>query len=235
LSILILIPARKGSKRIPNKNLKILGDKPLIQWTFDIAKQINPGEEILVSTDSDEIRKLAIAQGILCPWLRPDELATDFATSVEVAIHSIEWYENNIKQIKGVLLLQPTSPFRNIDDLKKGIEIFNNHPGTSVIGVSPALNHPQWTFRIQDGHLDPFLDFAGLKTRSQDLEPAYCINGSFYLISPNLLKMHNSFFLNDSLALVSVREETKIDIDTYSDWEIAENFIKSGKNLEINF
>jgi CMP-N,N'-diacetyllegionaminic acid synthase len=231
LNILILIPARKGSKRITDKNIKELGGKPLILWTIEFAKKIDTDYEILVTTDSTEIQNLALSKDILCPWLRPKELSTDTATSVDVALHATNWYEENVRKIDGLLLLQPTSPFRNIEEVQKGIWLFQSNKKSSIVGVSPAINHPQWTFRIKNGQLNPFLDFGGINQRSQDLEPAYSINGSFYLISPEDLRYYKSFILYNSIGLVSEKNYSRIDIDTIEDWEVAEYIIKSGKFL----
>lgn len=229
MKILALIPARKGSKRLPNKNIKLLGSKPLIQWSIDIAKNIENICDILISTDSEEIIQIANDCNVLAPWLRPSNLATDYSTSIDVTLHAIQWYQENVSSIDAVLLLQPTSPFRFQEDMERGIELFKTNSNTSIIGVSEAKNHPLWTFKIDNDLLIPYIDKTGLKMRSQELPKAYTINGSFYLISPKNLEIHKSFFLANSIALISNHEETNIDIDTMEDWNKAEYYLNSGK------
>ena len=112
MRILALIPARSGSKRVPDKNIRLLGGKPLIVWTIVMALGITGICDVLVSTDSIEIQTISSAAGAKVPWLRPDQIATDEASSVDVAIHALDWYEKECGEIGGLLLLQPTSPFR---------------------------------------------------------------------------------------------------------------------------
>ena len=228
MKILAIIPARQGSKRVPGKNIRDLGGKPLILWTLEIAKKLSGVCDTLISTDGSDIAAIAEEAGGLVPWLRPVELSSDTATSVDVVLHAADWYESARGRVDGLLLLQPTSPFRSLTEMEQGISIFSQHQDTSVVGVSPALNHPQWTFKIEGSQLVPFLDREGLKIRSQDLPPAFCINGSFYLISPKTLRRERSFFLPGSTPLISESPARRIDIDTEEDWREAERFVESG-------
>jgi CMP-N,N'-diacetyllegionaminic acid synthase len=226
MRILVLIPARGGSKRIPGKNIRLLGGNPLITWSINVAKSVPEICDTLVSTDSDEIAEIARNAGATVPWLRPSELATDSAPSTDVCLHALEWYENNNGKIDGLLLLQPTSPFRSRDSILRGIEIFRLNKHCSVIGVSEAESHPMWCFKIEEGNMRPFIKGDGLYMRSQDLPSAYVINGSFYLISPKNLQEYRSFFKNDMVPLVIDALEECIDIDTERDWRLAEEVLK---------
>ena len=114
MKILILITARAGSKRIAKKNKKLLGKKPLIFWTLKVAKKIENICDILVSTDDNEIAIFSKKNGALVPWLRPKKISSDKSSSAQAALHAIKWYENKLKKIDCLLLLQPTSPFRNV-------------------------------------------------------------------------------------------------------------------------
>ena len=225
MKILALIPARGGSKRLPGKNIKLLGDKPLINWTIDAAQGIPEICEILVSTDTPEIALVAKEAGANVPWLRPEVLSTDQATSVDVALHALDWYEAENGVIDGLLLLQPTSPFRTQATIKRGIELFKNHSHQAVIGVSPVQDHPMWTFKMKDGYLVPFVEQHGFGIRSQDLEPALVANGGFYLISPVELRKSKSFIGGERLPLLIYSPKEALDIDTEWEFKVAEVFI----------
>ena len=222
MRILALIPARGGSKRLPGKNMKLLGGKPLINWTIDAAQGIPEICEILVSTDAPEIASVAKEAGANVPWLRPKVLATDQATSVDVALHALDWYESESGVVDGLLLLQPTSPFRTQATIKQGIELFRSNGYRPVIGVSPVQDHPMWTFKMKDGYLVPFVEHHGFGIRSQDLEPALVANGGFYLISPKELRESKSFISLESIPLIEKSSQESLDIDSKEDFNFAE-------------
>lgn len=222
MKILSLIPARGGSRRVPGKNIRSLGGTPLIAWSIDVAKTIPHICDILVSTDSTDIAKVARDAGALVPWLRPTDLATDTTPSVDVCLHALDWYESEYGKVDGLLLLQPTSPFRSRETVLRGIGLFKAHDRRLVLGVSPAKSHPMWCFRIEGAALHPFIAGVDLKLRSQDLPSAYVVNGAFYLISPEDLRRLRSFHSDDMLPLVIEDPEEAIDIDTPWDWRLAE-------------
>lgn len=231
MRILALIPARGGSKRLPSKNKRLLGGKPLIVWSIQIAKDVPEICDILVSTDDPEIAAIAERAGALVPWLRPAALASDMATSADVALHALHWYESEHGEVDGLLLLQPTSPFRRRETILRGIRIFSQAGRQPVIGVSPARSHPMWCFRIEGEVLQPFLNQEGLNLRSQDLPAAYSVNGAFYLVSPPDLLSHRSFVTNNSRALVIDSPEESLDIDTEFDWRCAEAWLSAAHDM----
>lgn len=222
MRILALITARGGSKRLPGKNKRLLGGKPLIVWSIDAAKGIPEICDILVSTDDPETAVISEAAGALVPWLRPAELATDTATSVDVAIHALDWYEKENGLVEGLLLLQPTSPFRSHEQIAAAVNAFAANGHRPIVSVSPAASHPAWCFRIYERRLHPFINMDGTKLRSQELEPAFALNGSIYLIDPNQLREARTFFTEDGEAIVTNQVMASIDIDTEFDWLIAE-------------
>ena len=226
MRILALIPARGGSKRLLGKNIRMLGDKPLIVWSIDAAKGIPEICDILVSTDSSEIAEICKESGVLVPWLRPADLATDTASSVDVAIHALDWYEAEKGAVDGILLLQPTSPFRTQEAIRKGIMLFMKHDRKPVLGVSPTHAHPMWTLKMKGDYLVPYMQEHGLESRSQDLPPAYIVNGSFYLISPTELRNSKSFVGSKTIPLTIESPQEALDIDTEWDFKIAEIFAK---------
>jgi N-acylneuraminate cytidylyltransferase len=220
--ILVIIPARGGSKRLPQKNIRKLNGKPLVVWSIDVAKDIPEICDILVSTDDPSTAEICRLAGAYVPWLRPKEIASDSASGVDVALHALDWYENAKGAIDGVLLLQPTSPFRTLKNVKLGIELFLSDKTKPVVGVSENHFHPLWTFKLHEKILVPYLKKHGMKTRSQDLPPAYIVNGSFYLIAPSILRKRKNFFSSKCIPLFASSPEEGIDIDTEADFRYAE-------------
>jgi CMP-N,N'-diacetyllegionaminic acid synthase len=220
--ILALVPARGGSKRLPGKNLKVLAGKPLLAWSIHVAQGIREICDVLVSTDAPAIADVARGAGGLVPWLRPGSLATDEATSADVCLHALDWYENTRGPVDGLLLLQPTSPLRRRSSVLRGIEMFRTRGQRPVIGVSPARSHPLWCFRLEGETMRPFIQDNGLELRSQDLPPAYAINGALYLVTPGHLRKGRSFYSTDMVPLTMDKPGEDIDIDTEWDWRLAE-------------
>lgn len=234
LKILAIIPAREGSKRVPKKNARMLASKPLLNWSIEAVKDIDCVVDILVSTDSTEIAKIATDAGALVPWLRPAELATDTASSVDVCLHALDWYEAHKEVVNGVLLLQPTSPFRSKSSIQQSLEMYSKNRPCSVIGVSSVHHHPAWCFKIKNDRLEPWASADNLHLRSQDLESVYTINGSIYLISPHLLRQEQAFYVTKAKTLPFIMDGLfeAIDIDTERDWILAELIAMYGHNLQ---
>ena len=222
MRILSVVTARGGSKRVPGKNRRLLGGRPLVTWSIDVAKGVVDVCDILVSTDDSAIATIAREAGALVPWLRPAELATDSASSVDVCLHAVDWYEHTKGSVDGLLLLQPTSPFRSRGTVLRGIELFREGGRRPVVGVSPAASHPLWCFRIEMQRLRPYVDGGLVPTRSQDLPPAHVINGALYLIAPEILRRQRSFVGDDAMPLMIEDQREAIDIDSEWDWKIAE-------------
>ena len=222
MRVLALITARGGSKRLPGKNVRLLGGRPLIVWSIDVAKGIPEICDILVSTDDPAIAEVARDAGALVPWLRPAELATDTTSSADACLHALDWYEGENAKVDGLLLLQPTSPFRHRGTVLRGIELFRAHQCRPVLGVSPAESHPMWCFQIEGAAMRPFISGGGAHLRSQDLPPAYVVKGAFYLIAPEDLRNLRSFYCDNMVPLVIEEREECIDIDVEWDWKMAE-------------
>lgn len=223
MKILGVVPARGGSKRVPRKNVRPLHGLPLIAWTLRTVLQSRLCVDVVVSTDDGEIAEAARGAGASVPELRPAHLATDTATSVDVALHVLDVYEAHHGPVDGLMLLQPTSPFRSPASLRRAVDLFAADGGRApVVGVSPAASHPAWCFSIEGARLRPFLGWEGLRRRSQDLAPAYALNGSIYLIAPALLRSAGAFLTEDARPLVMDDPAEAIDIDTPFDWNVAE-------------
>jgi CMP-N,N'-diacetyllegionaminic acid synthase len=209
--------------------LRLLGKRPLIVWSINAVKGIPDICDTLVSTDDAAIADVARQAGALVPWLRPAGLATDTASSLDACTHALDWYETQRGTVDGLLLLQPTSPFRRRESIVRGIELFRAGGHRPVVGVSPAESHPLWCFRILDGKLQPYIDGAGLHLRSQDLPPAFVINGAFYLVSPMDLRNNRSFFGDDMLPLLMTELGENVDIDTAWDWKMTQLLLETAE------
>lgn len=226
MRILALITARGGSKRLPGKNIRVLGGKPLIVWSIDVTRGIPEICDILVSTDDPAIATACAEAGAYVPWLRPAGLATDTASSVDVALHALDWYEAAKGAVDGLLLLQPTSPFRTKKTVRKGIELFGRNGQQPVLGVSPTHAHPMRTLKMESDYLVPYVSEHGFGMRSQDLPPAYVENGSLYLISTAELRAGRSFVGIKTTPLLIDSPQEALDIDTEWDFKMAESVLE---------
>jgi CMP-N,N'-diacetyllegionaminic acid synthase len=226
MKVLALIPARQGSKRLPGKNIKILGNKPLINWSIDIAKQSQVFCDVIVSTDGEDIASIAVDAGAIVPWLRPAHLASDDARSADVAIHALDWYESVHGSVDALALLQPTSPFRTVEIIKNGLMAFEEFS-----------MRPVWTVSYQDSGTPTslvvkgnFIFKNGYKTSGAVDEAEtlrFCIpNGVLYIISPNGLRSEKSFASGEIVPLFVGSDIESIDIDTMDDWRMAEKIIE---------
>ena len=224
MKILVLITARGGSKRLPGKNVRLLGGKPLIEWSIEVAKAAPQVCEVIVSTDDPFIALICEKAGASVPWLRPSHLANDTASSVDVALHALDWYEAHVGSVDGLMLLQPTSPFRSCDTVINGVRLFQELKN-SVIAVSEVKVHPSRCFNM---------DFEGIGTYynngREERKPAYAVNGSFYLVSPNALRKTKSFLQEDSIPIIIDNPREALDIDTEWDWMIAEAIVRESRS-----
>ncbi|MCW3482246.1 acylneuraminate cytidylyltransferase family protein [Neisseriaceae bacterium JH1-16] len=228
MKLLALIPARGGSKRLPGKNIRQLGDKPLIAWSIGLALDIADITTVLVSTDDQAIADVAVAASAQVPWLRPTELASDTASSVDMALHALGWYESQYGAVDGLLLLQPTSPFRSRDSVIEAISKYRGNGHRSVISVCPASFNPAWSYHRDHGRLVPLrLDTSALESPTAS-ETVYEVSGSIYLISPAELRERRAFVTPDTAAVIVDNPAESIDIDTHWDWMVAEAALAAG-------
>lgn len=225
LKILAVIPARAGSKRLPGKNKRVLGGKPLVVWSIEIVLDLPNICDVIVSTDDPEIAEIAKWAGATVPWLRPEELSSDTASSSEVALHALDWYESRYGAVDGLLLLQPTTPFRKRERLLEAIALFSKNQDFPVISVCKTHAHPLWTFKMEDSFCIPFFDHHALSSRSQDLLPAFIPNGSIYLCSSILLKQTRKIIHDRNTALVMDSGKESVDIDSELDFYMAEYLV----------
>jgi CMP-N,N'-diacetyllegionaminic acid synthase len=226
MRILYLITARKGSKGLPGKNTKLLGDKPLIEYSIDFAlNNLKIDDELCISTNDEAVIEIAISKGMSIPFIRPEELATDKASSYDVIIHAINHYEKLNQNFDAVLLLQPTSPFRIQYDLTQLIKKFSVDTDM-VVSVKIAKENPYFT--LFEENSEGFLNKSkiGNFERRQDCPEVYAFNGSMYLINTASIKKSRITELKNIKKII-MPEERSVDIDTLADWTLAEFYLKN--------
>lgn len=226
--ILFIIPARGGSKGIPKKNSRLLSGKPLINYSIEIAQHFSK-DDICITTDDEEIINIVKATfNISVPFKRPDHLSSDTASSNDVLIHAINYYKSIGKEYQTIVLLQPTSPFRTVDNVKEAIELFNMSSLDMVVSVCESKSNPYYNLfeENKDGYLEK--SKPSIFTRRQDCPNVYAYNGAVYVIRvSSLLSVGLTNF--KKIKKVMMTEEESLDIDTPLDWKIAE-FVISQKN-----
>lgn len=221
---LAIIPARGGSKRLPRKNVLDLAGKPLIAWSIEAGLTSKYVDKTIVTSDDDEILGIAKKLGV-DDIKRPDELASDTATTFDAIKHTID----NVKQYDYIVLLQPTSPLRDEKHIDEAIELLESKNADALISVCEMDHSPLWSNILpQDGNMSNFLRGEVLNKRSQDLEKYYRINGAIYICKTERLLEEKSFFLKNNIFAYKMDRRSSIDIDEEVDFEIAAAMI--GKN-----
>lgn len=218
--VLAIIPARGGSKGVPGKNIKLLGDKPLIAWTIERAKRSKYIDRLIISTDDQEIAEVAKRYGCEVPFIRPATLAQDDTPGVLPVLHALE-------QVQGydyVLLLQPTSPLRETADMDACMEHCFQHGAKSCVSVTEPDKSPYWMYTMGDeAKLEPLLE-RPLITRRQELPSAYVLNGALYFCESLWLQNNQRLIGEDTIGYVMPKERSW-DIDTLEDFTICEYLI----------
>ena len=216
-----IIPARGGSKRIPNKNIKSFAGKPIIAYSIAAAKVSGVFDKVVVSTDSEKIALAAKEHGAEAPFIRPSELADDFTTSAPVLLHALNWLEENGMSSNYACCIYATAPFVQAEYIKKGFELITDKKVSSVFSVT---TFPFPIFRALniscDGYLKMFWPEHEL-TRSNDLPEAYHDAGQFYWLDIKKFFEIRKLYTNDALPVILPRYLAQ-DIDIAEDWETAE-------------
>ena len=225
MRILALITARSGSKRLPGKNTRLLGGKPLVVWTIERVLNIPEICDILISTDDIKTVDICSRFEVMVPWLRPKQLSTDAASSAAVAVHALDWYEGQNGKVDGLLLLQPTSPFRTTDTIVRGIKLYSKTTLLPVIGVSPDRVFPDWYLASESEIIEQITDGHGSKDNGVSMQ-TYSTNGCFYLFPPDTLRNTNSFVAQVAYPLIISSPKEALDIDTEEDWKRAEEYLQ---------
>lgn len=225
MKILVIIPARGGSKGIPHKNIKLFNGKPLIYYTIDCARAICNDEDICVSTDDPEIISVVEQYNLKIPFVRPAELATDTAGTYEVLLHALNYYEQLGKHYDVVILLQNTSPFRQAEHVKEALKLYTPDVDM-VVSVKECAANPYYC--VFEENEEGFLHVCkgdGNIYRRQDAPKVYEYNGAIYIMNAETLKTTHMHQMQKRVKYV-MDEMSSFDLDTITDWNIAESIIK---------
>lgn len=215
---LCIIPARGGSKRIPNKNIKPFCGKPIIEYSIEAARASGLFDTIMVSTDSKQIAKIAEQAGATIPFYRSENTSNDFATTMDVIVEVIEEYKKQGQEFDFICCLYATSPLVQIEDLKKGFSKLTNSTVNTVMPIT-QFSFPIWRgLKVSDQKVEMIWP-ENQNTRSQDLEPAYHDAGQWYWLKPTNIG-HQGIYQNASYIILDNQKVQ--DIDTPEDWELAE-------------
>lgn len=218
--ILAIIPARGGSKGVPRKNIRDLAGKPLIAWTIEEAKKSRYIDKLILSSEDDEIIEVAKQYGCEVPFKRPLELAQDDTPGIEPVLHAIE-------QCPGydyVVLLQPTSPLRTVEDIDGCIEKLLNNNADFCVSVTEPEKSPYWMYTLEEDRMVPLLPQDELVARRQDLPKVYALNGAVYVAKTRCLIIEKSFLVKDTLAYI-MKSERSLDIDNELDFIICDKML----------
>lgn len=224
--ILSIIPARGGSKGIPHKNIMNLCGKPLIAYSIEEAVKSKYIDKVIVSTDDEEIKEVALAFGAEAPFLRPEEISNDSAKSIDVVLHTVNFLKSTGENFDFVILLQPTSPLRSFEDIDSAIEEVILNERNSLVSVCEASENPVLMRTIENERLKEIFQYEGENLRRQELPSFYIFNGAIYINTVKMLFEERKFVNEDTMPYVMEKEKS-IDIDTYLDAKIAEVILSS--------
>ncbi len=223
-----IITARGGSKGIPRKNVKLLAGKPLIAHTCLAAKESGIFDRIVLSTDDEEIATVGKEWGAEVPFMRPAELAQDTTPTLPVLVHTVEWLKANENYVPdAVVILQPTAPLRNAEDLRGARDLFASSGADSVVSMAEVPGHynPHWQFKVEEnGSIAIFTGepFEKIVKRRQELPKTFTRNGAIYLFkTPLLFEETPTFYGRDVRAFIMDRKRS-INIDSPEDFAAAE-------------
>lgn len=226
--ILAIVPARGGSKGLPGKNILNICGKPLIYWSIAKAKKSRYLDMVLVTTDCKAIADVAKRYGAHVPFLRPSELATDYSSTYDAIRHALTYLSHSEqRQFDYVVLLEPTSPLREDDDIDRMLEKLIAHKSEfdSIVSVGEVGEHPSLLKRLVGERVEPFCPEIPQTNRRQDNEPAYFPYGVAYIAKTNALLEQNTFYTARCMHFV-IKHYQKVEIDDIYDFLCAENIMK---------
>ncbi|MFC1804898.1 cytidylyltransferase domain-containing protein [Candidatus Omnitrophota bacterium] len=229
--ILGIIPARKGSKRLRNKNIRLLLGKPLIAYTIRAALKSRLLDKTIVSTDDKKIAKIARGYGAEVPFIRPKDLARDDTPTVPVLQHAVERIERKMhSKIEIIVVLQPTSPLRTSREIDRSIKKMLDTGADSLASVCKLkdASRPELIKQLKRGRLSPYLQYGKDKAKKKEHPRPYQLNGSLYLVKRDILMKKNTLYGKDTRALVMDKARC-VDIDTQFDLLRARRLLRKYK------
>lgn len=220
MSVIAIITARGGSKRIPKKNIKEFYGKPMLAYAIEATKGAGIFDEIMVSTDSEEIAEVARKYGANVPFMRSERTANDFATTFDVLEEVVNEYKKQGKFFDELCCIYPCVPFLTSKTLKESYKLMKQ---TKANALQPVCKYPapvEWAMKIENGLLIPN-DRESLKIRSQDLTPKYFDAGMFYFCNTEIMLKEKTVVPTNTSGYIIDESECQ-DIDTPDDWKMAE-------------
>ena len=233
MKILGIIPARVGSKGVPNKNIKHLDGKPLMAYTSEVALKSKFLDKVIVSTNDNKIAEVSRSLGLEVPFMRPDNLAEDASPTLPVVKHALSFYKELGEEFDAVCILQVTSPTRTLNFLDQCLEKFISNEPDSLISVLEIPHHfnPHWVFKENEaGNLSISTGEKKIIARRQELPNAFYRDGSVYITKSEVLLEENSLY-GDKIAYLVNPLKDNINIDTMEDWINAEKYLKKNDNI----
>ena len=217
-SVVGIITARGGSKGLPGKNVIDLGGRPMVAWTISAALGSAYIDRLIISTDDEEIADTAKSWNCEVPFIRPDHLAQDDTSSVDVAIHALQTLKETYHYF---VLLQPTSPFRTNSDIDNCLELCAQTDAPACVSICGADKSPYWMVSMdQQSHLHHVLEPPTPASRRQELPQVYSLNGAVYVAEVNWFEANETFLTEETRGYVMPRERS-LDIDTEYDLSVA--------------
>lgn len=225
MKVVYFIPARGGSKGLPGKNILLLAGKPVIEWSIRAALQAKTSGDVVVSTDSEEIASIAKKAGANVPFLRPEHLAQDATPTMDVLFHFLDFQKAKGIDYDMVVLLQPTSPLRNSNDIDGAFELLKSSGAQSVVSVAECDHHPLWANELPaDFSMKNFLRPEVKGKNRQQLPCYYMLNGAIYLAKTSYLAEQKSFMGDKTVAYIMPKERS-VDIDSEVDLIVANHLL----------
>lgn len=227
IELLVIVPARSGSKGIPGKNIKPLGGIPLLAWTARAIQAAAIENSLaILSTDSKEIAETGQQFGLEVPFLRPEAISEDNSSANQVIQHSLEWFEQHYQYAPKMLMwLQPTSPFRKAKHIQQAYELMQSKQTQAVIGCQTIYRDETTLFHLNQGYLKS-LSQDKKSNRRQEVATLLTPNGIIYMTYTDSYKKLQSFYPENTVPLICDKISS-IDIDTEEDWLIAESLINN--------
>ncbi len=221
MNIVAVTLTRGGSKRVPRKNVRPLGGKPLIVHTIEAVHEAKGLNRAIVSTDDAEIARVSRQAGAEVPFIRPANLATDDSTSFDALLHAVEWLERDAgTPVDVVVLLQPTSPFRRGSHIDQAIDLLSTNNADTVTAISPAKVHPYWAWTMSSDGLVPFFSRNSVEATGKNLPRAYAENGAIYVARRSVLAAGSLY--GQRVVGFEMTGPEALDIDTEDDLAYAE-------------
>jgi N-acylneuraminate cytidylyltransferase/CMP-N,N'-diacetyllegionaminic acid synthase len=228
--ILAIIPARGGSKGIPQKNIRLLNNKPLIAYTIEEAMKSKLVDRVIVSTENEEIYKISKQYGAELPFMRPVEFAQDSTPGIDPILHCIKWMEINENYVPDyVVCLQCTSPFRRAEQIDEALKRIIEEDADSLVSLREIEENPYWMKKLVNGKMQNFLENIELISRRQELPPVYLLNGAIYIAKTESLLKNGNWYADNTIPYI-MDKISSTDIDDILDFQFAEFLMKENIN-----